>query len=177
MRPGKLHQKHINFLINLTVFIDDPLCHERPPAWRDQIIQWSFYTGFTVYVYMRVSPKQILKRGIFMILLTHWGRLTHICISKVTIIGPDNGLSPGRRQAIIWTNDGMLLISPLGKNLSEILMEIHIFSFKKMPLKMSSAKCRPFCLGLNLLIHCGQVASLHGNTAGSTLAQVMICCL
>ena len=34
-------------------------------------------------------------------ILTHWGRVTHICVSKLTIIGSDNGLSPGRRQAII----------------------------------------------------------------------------
>ena len=33
--------------------------------------------------------------------LTHWGRVTHICITKLTNIGSDNGLSPGRRQAII----------------------------------------------------------------------------
>ena len=43
-------------------------------------------------------------------MLNHWGRLTHICVSKLTIIGSDNGLSPGRRQAIIWTNDGILSI-------------------------------------------------------------------
>ena len=29
-----------------------------------------------------------------------------ICVSKMIIIGSDNGLSPGRRQAIILTNDG-----------------------------------------------------------------------
>ena len=46
--------------------------------------------------------------------LTHWGRVTHICVSKQTIIGSDNGLSPGRRQAIIWTNAGILLIRTLG---------------------------------------------------------------
>ena len=34
----------------------------------------------------------------------------------------------------------------------QILIEIHIFSFKKMYLKMSSAKWRPLCLGLNVLI-------------------------
>ena len=34
-------------------------------------------------------------------LLTHWGRVTHICVSELTIIGSDNGLSPGRSQAII----------------------------------------------------------------------------
>ena len=48
--------------------------------------------------------------------LTHWGRETHICVGKLTIIASDNGLSPGRRQAIIWTNAGILLIGPLGTN-------------------------------------------------------------
>ena len=52
--------------------------------------------------------------------LTHWGRVTHICISKLTIIGSDNGLSPGGCQAIIWTNAGLLLIAPLETNFSEI---------------------------------------------------------
>ena len=77
--------------------------------------------------------------------------MTHICVSKLTIIGSDNGLSPGRRQAIIWTNAGILLILTLGTNFSEILSEIRAFSFKKMHLKMSSAKWRRFCLGLNVL--------------------------
>ena len=85
------------------------------------------------------------------IVLTHWGRVTHICVSKLTIIGSDNGLSPCRRQAIIRTNDGILLIRTLGTNFSEILSEIHSVSFRKMHLKMSSAKWRLFCLGLNEL--------------------------
>ena len=79
--------------------------------------------------------------------------MTHICVRKQTIIGSDNGLSPDRRQAIIWTNAGLLLIGPLGTNFSEILIEILTFSFKKMRLKVSSAKRRPFCLGLNVLCH------------------------
>ena len=84
--------------------------------------------------------------------LTHWGRVTHICVSKLTIIGSDNGLSPDRRQAIIRTNAGILLIRPLGTNFNEILIEIPTFSFTKMRLKVSSAKRRPFCLGLNVLM-------------------------
>ena len=83
--------------------------------------------------------------------LTHWGRVTQICVGKPTIIGSDNGLSPLRRQAIIWTNAGILLIRPLGTNFSEIFIDIRIFSFKKMLLKMSSAKWRPYCLDLNVL--------------------------
>ena len=60
---------------------------------------------------------------------THWGRVTHICVSKLTITGLDNGLSLGRHQAIIWTNAGILLIGPLGINFSEILIEIQTFWF------------------------------------------------
>ena len=77
--------------------------------------------------------------------------MTHICVVELTIIGLDNGLSPGRRQAIIWTNAGILLIGPLGTNFIEILVGVQTFSFKKMHLKMSSAKWRPFCPGLNVL--------------------------
>ena len=83
--------------------------------------------------------------------LTHWGRVTHICVSKLTTIGSANGLSPDRRQAIIWTNAGILLIRTLGINISDFLSEIRAFSFKKMRLKMSSGKWRPSCLGLNVL--------------------------
>ena len=39
--------------------------------------------------------------------ITHWSRVTHICVGKPTIIGSGNGLSPDRRQAIIWTNAGI----------------------------------------------------------------------
>ena len=84
--------------------------------------------------------------------LTNWGRVTHICVGKLTIIGLDNGLSPGRCQAIIRTNAGILLIGPLVTSFSEILIVIQTFSFKKMRLKMPSGKWRPFCLGLNVLM-------------------------
>ena len=96
--------------------------------------------------------------------LTHWGWVTHTCVDKLTIIGSDNGLSPGRRQAITWTNVGILLIGPSGTNVSEILSRIQTFSLKKMHLKMSSAKWRPCCLGLNVL-------------SGSPLVQAIACYL
>ena len=113
-------------------------------------------------------------------LLTHWGQVTHICVSKLTIIGSDNGLSPGRRQAIIWTNAGILLIGPLGIKFSEIFIKILSFSFKKIRLKMSSAKRRPFCLGLNVLSKLWynswpNVTKWHWS--GSTLVQMMAQCL
>ena len=83
--------------------------------------------------------------------LTYWGQVTHICVGNLAIIGSDNGLSPGRRQAIIWTNAGILSTGPLGTNFSEILIEIYTFSFKKIHLKMPSGKWGPSCLGLNEL--------------------------
>ena len=103
--------------------------------------------------------------------LTHWGRATHICVGKLTIIGSDNALSPGRRQAIICTNAGILLIGPSGTNFGEILIEIYTFSFKKMRLKGSSAKWRPFCLGLNVLRKARSfLYHIVNNTAADDLA-------
>ena len=55
------------------------------------------------------------------------------------------------RQAIIWTNAGILLIRPLGTNFSEILIGIQTFWFEKKRLEMSSDIWHPFCLGLNVL--------------------------
>ena len=108
--------------------------------------------------------------------LTHWGRVTHICVSNFTIIGSNNGLQPVRRQAIALTNVGTL-IRTSGANFNEILSKIHTYSFKEMHLKMSSAKWQQFCLGFRVLtqfllkvdqnltelswyslIHCGHMA-------------------
>ena len=104
-------------------------------------------------VSFKVSPSNSLRLGDAY--MCHW-------TGSVTF-GSDNGLSPIRRQAIIWTNAGILLIGPLGTNFSEILFGIQTFPFKKMHLKMSSAKQRPFCLDLNVLMYsfvC-QAACLH----------------
>ena len=57
---------------------------------------------------------------------------------------------PGRRQAIIWTNDGILLMGPLGKTSLEFDRKLYI-SFQKKYLYFSSAKWLPFCLGLKVL--------------------------
>ena len=46
-------------------------------------------------------------------------RIYCICASKLTIIGSDNLLSLVRRQAIIWTNDGVLLIRTIRTKFSE----------------------------------------------------------
>ena len=117
---------------------------------------WLLNNGIHINMYPIVRQCMVCKQcsgKLYMkqITLTHWGRVTHICVSKLTIIGSDNGLAPSRRQAIIWTNDGLFLIGPLGTNFSEIVIEIVTFSFTKMRLNVSSAKWRPRRLGLNVL--------------------------
>ena len=68
----------------------------------------------------RVSWWQDVIPPCVMKLLTHWGCLKHICVNKQTIIGSDNSLSPGRHQAILWTNGGLLWIGPLGTSVNEV---------------------------------------------------------
>ena len=101
-----------------------------------------------------------------------------MCVSKLTNIGSDNGLSPGRRQAIISTNAGILLIGPLGTNFSENSIGIQTFSFRKMPLKMSSAKWRPFCLGLNVLthLHLGKMAAISQTIFSDAFSRLKVLC-
>ena len=68
--------------------------------------------------------------------LTHAPLIPHIWVS----VGLGNGLSPVRRQAITWTNAGLLSIRRMRTNLSEIRNGILSFSFEKMHFKLSSAK-------------------------------------
>ena len=112
------------------------------PHWGDSRQTWSV----SWLLISRLWCYQVISS-----ILTHWGRVMRICFSKLTNIGSDNGFMLTRQQAIIWTNDGILLIWPSGTNFSEILFKIHIFSSKKTHLKVLSAKCRPFCLSLSVL--------------------------
>ena len=114
---------------------------------------YNFLTFMSVYSLYPLKNHGFIYPKATAVILTHWGRVTHLCVGDLTIIGSDNGLSPGRRQAIIWNNAGSLLIGPLGTNFHEIQIEILPFSFKKMRLKMLSAKRRPFYLGLNALMY------------------------
>ena len=82
--------------------------------------------------------------------LTHWGRVTHICVGKLTIIGSDNGLLPGRCQAIIWNNAGILLIAPLGTNQWYHNRNSYIFilenAFENIIWKMVAIWSQPQCV-------------------------------
>ena len=86
------------------------------------------------------------KPSVINSMLTHWRRVTHICVGNLTIIGPDDGLSPGRRQAIIWTNAGIVNWNLRNKLQWNFNRNSNIV-IQEMRLKVSSAKRRPFCLG------------------------------
>ena len=83
--------------------------------------------------------------------LTHWGRVTHICIGKLTILGSDNGLLPGWRQAIIWTNAVFLSTGPLRTYFSEYLSKnttifIEENAHESVACEMASILSRPQCV-------------------------------
>ena len=122
-------------------------CHFHPGdklQWNSKQIIWSPFKK----MHIKVPSAKWQPFCLSLNVLTHWGRVTHNNIPSLV----QNCLSPGRRQAIIWTNAGILLIRPLGTSFSEILIKIHTFSFNKIHLKMSSEKCQPFCLSLNVLM-------------------------
>ena len=118
---------------------------------------------------------------VFAMWLTHWGRVTHICVSNLTTIGWDNGLSPGRRQAIISTNDRILLIGPLGTNfnqnsyifIQENVLEIIVC---KMAAILSRSQCVKSSITLKsykslfaAAVETGDVYRIHLRSAMSSL--------
>ena len=146
------------WLPNLVLYqiVDDgsTLVQVKHGAYRHQAITWA-----------KVDPVQWCH----VVPLTHWGWVMHKCVSKLTISGSDNGLSPGGSQAIISTNAAILLTEPLGTKFGEILMEIHTFSVKKMHLKMLFAIWRPFCLSFNVLSYGDLLMVRHQSHQGNSL--------
>ena len=112
---------------------------------------WGYYIGLTFkYCYLDKNVMPIHPPVSFIVCFNSL-RPSDVYIHRLTNHHvSDNGLSPGWRQAIIWTNAGISLIRTLGTNFSEILSEISTFLFKKMHLNILSAKRRPFYLGLNV---------------------------
>ena len=123
------------------VVVGDLRCHKAHAMWM-QVLLGPCLEGLLnshVAAHLKCLFKGLFK-GLKWLL---WGRVTHICFGNLPIIGSDNGLSPGRCQAIIWTNAGITLKNKLHWNFT--------FPFKKMHLKMSSGKWWPYSLSLNVL--------------------------
>ena len=119
-----------------------------PTCWpiKGLFVHWSRGWGVLSF-----SERLVLHRGKAGRLLTHRGWVTHICISKLTIIASDNGFSLGWCQGIIWTNAEILFIGPLGTNFNYFFLSklIHIIPnsiWKNVILKMAAVLSRPQCV-------------------------------
>ena len=145
------------------VRVSDDLYHRLP--WLDELV-WCICNTYSlptkqssiVLTYLMVCSTNCHHNSsnwdvVCVTISTHWGRVKHISVSKLTVIGADNDLSPGWRQAI-WTNVCLLLIRNLVTNVSYILSENHTFTFQKLHLKISSAQWRQFYFGLDVLSDC-----------------------
>ena len=102
-----------------------------------------------------VNPNLPISGLLFFIsndqMLIYWGRVTHVCVSKLTIVGSDNGLLPGRRQAIIWTNAGLFVNSNLRNKLQwNIKQNSDIFiqenAFENVVCEMAAILSQPQCV-------------------------------
>ena len=80
--------------------------HDKTVKWMSTALLWLRTTWMKLLTQNR-SPIAHLHGWAMGCLLSvffiHWGQVTHLCISKLTTIGLDNGLLPGRHQTIIWT--------------------------------------------------------------------------
>ena len=90
-------------------------------------------------------------------LITHWGRVTHICVGNLTSIGSYNGLSPGRRQAIIWTNAGIFVNWTLGNKLRWNFNQNSNIFFQENPFEnvvwnIAAILSRPQCDNLSTIL-------------------------
>ena len=102
--------------------------------WRN-FHHWLHFNNIQCDQWWQFHQNDIFVSVWYRMILTNWGRVTHICVCKLIVTGSDSGLSPGQRQAIIWTNAGILLIVSSGTKFSEILIKILRFPFQKMHLK------------------------------------------
>ena len=127
------------------------------------------YNGTTLYfdVYKHIWAQQGL---------THWGWVSHIWVSKITIIGSDDGLSPGQRHVIIWSNAGIFVNWTLGNKLQwnfhrNQCIFIQENAFENV-CEMTAILSQPQCVNS---LWPRDVIWWQGSR--STLAQVMACCL
>ena len=73
--------------------------------------------------------------------LTHWGQVTHICVSNLTIIGSDNGLSPGGHQPNHYLHQHWNIVNWILGNKLQWNIQWEISSFWKMAAVLSQPLC------------------------------------
>ena len=154
--PWRKTHIYVWSILNSISYIDPLLiwrhiCCQLSCSLIQQIIYWSHrYNNLSLtYFSGEICGHGILLGASFRYgcALTYWSRATHIhaWVSKLTLTGSDNGLSPERYQPI-KINAGILLNGTLQTNLTEIFSKIRAFSFTKKHLKTSSILSRPQCV-------------------------------
>ena len=121
--------------------ICDQRSHMKHIYWIPQI-QFIQFSTFQSY--------RMVLNGVHINFLNDWGRVTQKCVRNLTIIGSVNGFPPGRRHAFIWTSAGILLIGPLGTQLSKILIKILTSLLKTMfeSVVFEMTLTRPQCVNI-----------------------------
>ena len=103
------------------------------------------------YHYLSMLKKLFFFSCLQLNVLTHWGRVTHICISKITIIGSDNGLSPWTAPSHYLNQCWNIVNWTLGNKLQwNLNRNLYIF-IQENPLenvvwKMAAILSRPQCV-------------------------------
>ena len=140
------------------ISVDRPTSSDR----RYQTEQWDIYIKWYSHItttglssLLVISYLTGTNASVNLIVLSHWGRVMHICVSKLTIIGSDNGLSPDRRQAITWNSAGILFVGHLWTNFDR---NLYIFvqenAFESVVWKMAAILCRPQCVKWQYALSC-----------------------
>ena len=119
--------------------------HSIVPLWPSDLVWRYRYMPLLVQgiIYRLRAPCQLMTQLwiipstiVRFTIVTHLGRVSHICFSKLTII---------------WINAGILLIGQYKQSSMIFKRNTHAFSFMRIHLKMSSGKRWPFCRFLNVL--------------------------
>ena len=114
--------------------------------------------------------------------LTHWGRVTHICVSKPTIIGSDNGLSPGRSSSHYPDQCRNIVNLTLRNKLQWNFNRYSSIFIQENPLenvvwKMAAILCRPQCVNvMGTSWEIAHVSATEPIDDKSTLVQVLTWC-
>ena len=107
-------------------------------------------------------------------------RLSDAYMHQKTIIGLENGLSPRRHQAIIWTNAGVLIIGPFGTKFQwNIYRNVYIFwqydVFENVVWKMAAILSRTQCVK-SFSITWGNRKWSHANSTCSIQTKMATFC-
>ena len=123
-------------------WIADPNMCGSQYIWR---ILWSQILVAELFVYITSTRVDLYSHQI---LLTHWGRVRHICVSKITIIGSDNGLSPPSHYLNqCWDIVNLTLKNKLQWNIHwHSYISIQENAFENVVCEMSAILSRPQCV-------------------------------